>query len=182
MWLVVGLGNPGTEYANHRHNVGFMVVDRLAERWGLTSQFRQKFGALLAQKDGAVLCKPQEFMNLSGQAVQRTQHFYKIPSTATLVVHDELDLPFGKLKVKAGGGHGGHNGLRSMIEDCGPAFLRVRVGIGKPDDKERVVGHVLSGFSKVEKPELENLINLAADAVESVLRVGPSAAMNKFNT
>lgn len=181
MWLVVGLGNPGSEYANHRHNVGFMVVDRLAERWGLTNQFRQKFGAVLAQKDGAVLCKPQEFMNVSGQAVQRTQHFYKIPSTATLVIHDELDLPYGKLRVKVGGGHGGHNGLRSMIEDCGPAFLRVRVGIDKPGDKDRVVGHVLSGFSKSEKIELENVINRAADAVEAVLSVGPNVAMNQYN-
>lgn len=181
MWLVVGLGNPGTDYASHRHNIGFMVVDKLAERWGLTNQFRQKFGALLAQKDGAVLCKPQEFMNVSGQAVQRAQHFYKIPSTTTLVVHDELDLPFAKVRVKVGGGHGGHNGLRSMIEDCGPAFLRIRLGIGKPDDKERVVGHVLSAFSKTDKPLLDNFLGIAADAVEAVLRVGPSAAMNQYN-
>ncbi len=181
MWLVVGLGNPGTDYAQHRHNIGFMVVDVLAERWGLANQFRQKFGAMIAQKDGAVLCKPQEFMNTSGQATQRTQHFYKIPSTQTLVIHDELDLPFGKTRVKVGGGHGGHNGLRSMIEDCGPAFLRLRLGIGKPDDKDRVVGHVLNPFNKVEKTELPKFLDIAADAVEAVLRVGPSAAMNQYN-
>ena len=181
MRLVVGLGNPGREYRDTRHNIGFMVVDELARRWKATG-WREKFGGEIAQTQDIVMLRPQEYMNVSGQAVQRTQAFYKIEPQQTIVLHDEIDLPFGKLRVKVGGGHGGHNGLRSIIQMTGDAFVRVRCGVGKPDGgKERVTGHVLGGFSKAEQSELPFLIGGAADAVQMVLEKGPLAAMNKVN-
>lgn len=181
MWLVVGLGNPGREYEHTRHNIGFMVVDELARRWKAPG-FRSKFGGEIALTNDIVLLKPQEYMNVSGQAVGRTSTFYKIAAEQTIVVHDEIDLPFGKLRVKVGGGHGGHNGLRSIIQMTGDAFLRVRCGLGKPvGGKEKVTGHVLGGFSKAEQTELPFLIGGAADAVQLVLDKGPTIAMNKVN-
>ena len=182
MWLVVGLGNPGQEYERTRHNIGFMVADELAHRWKAPG-WREKFGGEIAQTQAIVVLRPQEYMNVSGQAVQRTQAFYKIGPEQTIVVHDEIDLPFGKLRVKVGGGHGGHNGLRSIIQNTGDAFIRVRCGVGKPDGgKDRVTGHVLGGFSKAEQHELPFLIGGAADAVQIVLEKGATAAMNKVNT
>jgi peptidyl-tRNA hydrolase, PTH1 family len=179
MWLVVGLGNPGREYADTRHNIGFMVIDELARRWKL-SGWRSKFGGEVAQEKDIVVLKPQEYMNLSGAAVQRTKAFYK--AEQIVVVHDEIDLPFGKLRVKVGGGHGGHNGLRSIIENIGGEFIRVRCGVGKPQQgKDRVVGHVLGGFSKSEREELPFLVGGAGDAVELIMDKGPTAAMNKVN-
>ncbi len=179
MLLVVGLGNPGREYADTRHNIGFMVMDELARRWNL-SGWRSKFGGEVAQEKDIVALKPQEYMNLSGQAVQRTKQFYK--ADQIVVIHDEIDLPFGKLRVKVGGGHGGHNGLRSIIENVGAEFVRVRCGVGKPlQGKERVVGHVLGGFSKSEREELPFLVGGAADAVELILKKGATAAMNAVN-
>jgi PTH1 family peptidyl-tRNA hydrolase len=182
MWLVVGLGNPGSDYESTRHNIGFMVIDELARRWKLPG-WRAKFGGEIAQQDQVIVLKPQEFMNVSGQSVQRTLAFYKLEPQQTIVVHDEIDLPFGRLKVKVGGGHGGHNGLRSIIQMVGDGFVRVRCGVGKPNGgKERVTGHVLGGFSKAESQELPFLVGGAADAVELVLAKGPIAAMNKTNT
>jgi len=181
VWLVVGLGNPGREYEHTRHNIGFMVADELARRWNAAA-YRSKFGGEIAQAKDIVVLKPQEYMNVSGQAVQRTQAFYKIEPKDTIVVHDEIDLPFGKLRVKVGGGHGGHNGLRSIIQMTGDAFLRVRCGMGKPvGGKEKVTGHVLGGFSKAEQTELPFLIGGAADAVQMILDKGATAAMNKVN-
>jgi len=179
--LVVGLGNPGSDYEHTRHNIGFMVVDELARRWNAPG-WRSKFGGEIAQAKDIVVLKPQEYMNVSGQAVQRTQAFYKVEPKDTIIVHDEIDLPFGKLRVKVGGGHGGHNGLRSIIQMTGDAFLRVRCGVGKPNGgKDRVTGHVLGGFSKVEQNELPFLIGGAADAVQLILEKGATTAMNKVN-
>src|SRR5215472_1807219 len=128
------------------------------------------------------MLKPQEYMNVSGQAVQRTQAFYKIEPQETIVVHDEVDLPFGKLRVKVGGGHGGHNGVRSVIGNIGDGFIRVRCGVGKPNGgKERMTGHVLGGFSKLEEQELPFMIGGAADAVQLILDKGTTIAMNKVN-
>lgn len=181
MLLIVGLGNPGREYEHTRHNIGFMVVDELARRWGVAG-WRDKFGGELAQHKDVVMLKPQEYMNVSGQAVQRTQAFYKIEPKDTVVIHDEIDLPFGKLRVKVGGGHGGHNGLRSIIQMTGDAFIRVRCGVGKPNGgKDKVTGHVLGGFSKAEQTELPFLVGGAADAVQMVLDKGTTIAMNKVN-
>src|SRR4051812_811173 len=134
------------------------------------SSWKSKFGGEVAQKDQTVLFKPQEYMNVSGPPTQRTAAFYKIEANQNVVIHDEIDLDFGRLKVKVGGGHGGHNGLRSLTEQLGPDFIRVRCGVGKPSGgKEKVVGHVLGGFSKDEQQELPFLVGGAADAVELIL-------------
>jgi PTH1 family peptidyl-tRNA hydrolase len=181
VWLVVGLGNPGDEYEHTRHNIGFMVADELANRWKMAG-WRDKFGGQIAQLKDLVVLKPQEYMNVSGQALQRTQAFYKLEPKDTIVIHDEIDLPFGKLRVKVGGGHGGHNGLRSIIQMTSDAFVRVRCGVGKPTGgKEKVTGHVLGGFSKAEQTELPFLVGGAVDAVELILEKGVTAAMNKIN-
>jgi PTH1 family peptidyl-tRNA hydrolase len=187
LWLVVGLGNPGREYEATRHNVGFMVADELARRWNISS-WRSNFGGEIVQTDQIVLLKPQEFMNVSGQAVQRTQTFYRIALSQTIVIHDEIDLQFGRLRIKVAGGHGGHNGLRSIMQMVGDGFVRVRCGVGKParaerpDFNDRVLGHVLGGFNQSEKKELPFLIGGAADVVERIIDKGPVAAMNQFNT
>ena len=179
---MVGLCNPGREYADTRHNIGFMVADELCRRWQL-GVWKNKFGGEIAQKGDQIALKPLEYMNLSGQAVQRAAQFYKVSPTEIIVIHDEIDLPFGKLRVKAGGGHGGHNGLRSISENIGETYLRVRCGISKPiGGKERVTGHVLGGFSKAEREELPFLVGGAADAVEMIVNKGVTAAMNKMNT
>jgi PTH1 family peptidyl-tRNA hydrolase len=182
VWLIVGLGNPGREYEHTRHNIGFMVADELARRWTMPS-WKSKFGGEVAQKDQSVILKPQEYMNVSGPPTQKAAAFYKVEPQQIVVVHDELDLEFGTLRVKVGGGHGGHNGLRSLIEQIGADFLRVRCGVGKPSGgKDKVTGHVLGGFSKSEQIELPFLVGGAADAVELILQKGPTAAMNKVNT
>ena len=185
MWLLVGLGNPGPEYADNRHNIGFMVLDELRRRLSASAGSR-KFGSELGQADRAgvrlYLQKPMEYMNVSGQAVQRAMAFYRIEPKQVVVIHDEIDLPFGKLRVKVGGGHGGHNGLRSISGNIGADYLRIRCGVGRPSGgKEHVVGHVLAGFSKAEQKELPELIGRAADAIEAVLDHGAQRAMNEYN-
>jgi len=191
-WLVIGLGNPGRDYADNRHNVGFMVVDELAARLGSSpGAFRSKFGSELLSLDvrgqRVHLQKPQEFMNVSGGPVQRAMAFFRIPLAQVLVIHDEIDLPFLRLQVKIGGGHGGHNGLRSISQAIGPDYLRLRVGVGRPagagqgDSRERVTGHVLGNFSRAEREELSVALARACDAVELILERGATSAMNAFN-
>jgi len=185
MWLVVGLGNPGREYAGNRHNVGFEVVMELAAR-AKAPPLREKFGAEIGEAtirgERVLLCKPMEFMNVSGQAVARVAKFWKIPPASIVVVHDDLDLPFGRLKLGAGGGHGGNNGVRSVIADLGsPDFLRVRFGIGRPAGGGDAANHVLADFSRAEQKDLPDLRASAADAVEEILANGLTAAMNRFN-
>ena len=185
MWLVVGLGNPGQEYAGNRHNIGFEVVAELAAR-AKASPLREKFGAALGEAsirgERVLLCKPMEFMNVSGQAVARVAGFWKVPVTDTIVVHDDLDIPFGRMKLGAGGGHGGHNGLRSITADLGDAgFARVRLGIGRPGGGRDAADHVLGDFSRAEAAELPELRMLAADAVEAIVNHGLTVAMNRFN-
>ncbi len=160
MLLVVGLGNPGSDYARNRHNVGFMAVDGIVRRYRLSS-FRNKFQGQMAEGEvaGRRICvlKPMTFMNRSGDSVLGAQRFFKVP-------HDELDLAHGKLKVKRGGGHAGHNGLRSIHARLGDSYRRVRIGIGHPGDKDRVVGHVLKDFSRDEAGEVERMIEAIAEA------------------
>jgi peptidyl-tRNA hydrolase, PTH1 family len=185
MWLIVGLGNPGREYAGNRHNAGFMVADLLAERWGVAG-FRAKFGGQVADArvgaERAVLLKPQGFMNCSGQVVAPAVRFFNVEPGNLVVVHDELDLDFGRLKVKVGGGHGGHNGLRSIFADLGtPEFVRVRLGIGRPPPRMEGADYVLQNFSRAEGRELPFLLGDAADAVELILQAGVVSAMNRFN-
>lgn len=186
MWLVVGLGNPGREYAGNRHNIGFEVVAELAAR-AKAPPMREKFGAELAEAtlrgERVLLCKPMEFMNVSGQPVARVAKFWKIAPAATIVVHDDLDLPFGRLRLGAGGGHGGNNGVRSLLADLGTAdFLRVRFGVGRPAPGGDAADYVLSDFSRAEQRELPDLRMQAADAVEEILASGLMTAMNRFNT
>ena len=184
MHLLVGLGNPGPKYVENRHNVGFMVIERLAARLG-GSAFREKFkGVTLkvpAGADDVVLLMPMTFMNLSGESVHKAMAFYDIPIERVLVVHDELDLEFADLRIKMGGGTAGHNGLRSMVQHCGGNdFNRLRFGIGRPRSG-RPDAHVLSNFSAEERAELDDLIEAAVDMALAVVAHGPREAMNRFN-
>jgi peptidyl-tRNA hydrolase, PTH1 family len=186
MFLVVGLGNPGRQYQGNRHNVGFRIVEQLAARAGASSP-RAKYGAELYEialgAERVLLCKPMEFMNVSGQAVRQLAGFHKIPAARTIVVHDELDVPFGRLKLGTGGGAGGHNGIRSIIAELGtPDFARVRVGVDRPPPGWQGADYVLANFTGAEQKDLPALIDLAADAVEEIVARGLPAAMNKFNT
>lgn len=154
MFLVVGLGNPGSGYAANRHNIGFMAADELVRRYSF-GPWRKKFQGQISEGElngeKVLVLKPETFMNLSGQSVGEVLRFYKIPVEDVIVLHDELDLPPGKLRVKRGGGHGGHNGLKSIDAHCGKEYRRVRLGIGHPGEKSRVHGHVLGDFSKAEQ-------------------------------
>lgn len=167
MKLLVGLGNPGREHAGQRHNVGFMAVDRIHERHGF-GPWRRKFRAQLTEgrigSEKVLLMKPETYMNRSGDAVAEAVRFYKLTPEDVIVFHDELDLAPGKLRVKKGGGHAGHNGLRSIQAHLGPDFWRVRIGIGHPGDKARVIGWVLGDFAKADAAWLEPLLDAIADA------------------
>ncbi|MCP4447818.1 MAG: aminoacyl-tRNA hydrolase [Myxococcales bacterium] len=187
MWIIAGLGNPGRRYEKTRHNVGFEVVDELVRRH-MQSGLRTKFGGEAATglvgTTKVLLLKPMEFMNKSGFAVQRATQFHDTDPEHLLVIHDELDLPPARLRLKSGGGHGGNNGLRSIIEQLGSRdFLRIRVGIGKPAAGFEGAGadHVLSPFDSREIPEMQDAINRAADAAEAIVALGMTVAMNDFN-
>lgn len=186
MVLVVGLGNPGREYETHRHNVGFRVVDAIREGRGWP-EYKGKFSAVWTRGVLAghpvSLLKPQGYMNLSGDSVQPAAAFLKVPPESIIVVHDELDLPWKDIRVKVGGGHAGHNGVRSIIERLGSAaFVRVRVGIGSPARGGRdAADWVLSSFDPVEREELPEVLAEAVRAVESIVELGPAAAMNRVN-
>ena len=177
MLLLVGLGNPGPSYRDNRHNVGFMAVDAIHGRWRL-GPFRNKYQGELAEGviDGekVLLLKPQTYMNESGRSVQAVMTFYKLKPADLIVFHDELDLAAGKLRVKKGGGHAGHNGLRSIQAHIGPDFRRVRIGVGHPGDKDRVIGHVLKDFSKEDRTWLEPLLDGIAEGVDRLV-VGDDA-------
>jgi peptidyl-tRNA hydrolase, PTH1 family len=186
--LVVGLGNPGREHENQRHNVGFMVADALrsAEGW---PEYKAKWNALWTRGDLAgqpvTLLKPQTYMNLSGESVQPAAAFLKVEPQDIVVVHDELDLPWRDVRIKMGGGHAGHNGIRSILERLGtPDFARVRVGVGKPPPGfwGRVADWVLSAFDPAERAELPDVTGRAVDAVRRIARDGLPPAMKETNT
>jgi PTH1 family peptidyl-tRNA hydrolase len=182
--LVVGLGNPGSQYAGTRHNIGWLVMDRLAERAGWTGKGRQRDSSNVAMGRfrglDLTLVKPLTFMNDSGVAVRKVLAREHAPLTDVLVVADDFALPFGKLRFREGGGAGGHNGLRSIIEELGTEkFGRLRVGIGEPD--QSAVDHVLTRFAPDEQQRLDELLDAAADAVEAWAREGTSKAANRFN-
>jgi PTH1 family peptidyl-tRNA hydrolase len=182
--IVVGLGNPGREYGSTRHNVGFMTVDELAGRWGATA-WREKFSALVAEYRGAetvLLVKPQTYMNLSGQAVAAFVRFYKLNVDDVIVVYDDIDLPAGRLRLRPGGGAGGHRGIESLFDHLGSdAFARVRIGVGRPPEYMEAADYVLSRFSPEEQPLMAEAVKRAADAVEAVLKVGLAKAANEYN-
>lgn len=183
MLLVVGLGNPGPKYANTRHNVGFMVLDRVADALK-AGPYREKFSGVFTRVNtpDVVLLKPMTFMNLSGESVQAAMKFFKLETKDILVVYDELDLAFGDCRLKLGGGAAGHNGIKSMIQHCGgDGFGRLRVGIGKPRHGD-ASPHVLGEFSASERAELGDVLSHAALGVQSVIDKGIASAMNAFNT
>ncbi|MCB0909092.1 MAG: aminoacyl-tRNA hydrolase [Nocardioidaceae bacterium] len=191
-WLIVGLGNPGPTYAGHRHNIGYRVVDELAERMG---------GGLRAHKSGradvlegrlsppgrraprVVLARARSYMNQTGGPVAGLMAFYKVTADHVIVVHDELDLPFGSMRVKLGGGDNGHNGLRSLRSALGTGdFYRVRVGVGRPPGRQDVADFVLSDYATVERKELPFQIGDAADAVEMLVQSGLAQTQQRFNS
>jgi peptidyl-tRNA hydrolase, PTH1 family len=185
MHLLLGLGNPGRRYAGTRHNAGFMVLDRIAQRCG-SSCSQKQFGALVARArlgdSAVVLAKPQSFMNLSGQPAASLRGFYKVDVADTIVVHDEVDLPFGAVRVKCGGGHGGHNGLKDLQHRLGSNdFIRVRVGVSRPPPGEETAEYVLSPFDGEEATALDAVLERAADAVGLIVEHGATAAMNRVN-
>lgn len=183
--LIVGLGNPGPKYAGHRHNIGFLVADELADQWGAPG-FREKFQGeytkvSLGEQD-VIILKPLTYMNLSGESVQPAMHFFRVPLERVICIHDELDLPFGEVRLKVGGGTAGHNGLKSLVQQCGgPDFVRCRMGIGRPADKRPAHAYVLSDFSPEEAPRLTETIDQAVAMLREVVVEGPIHAMNRFH-
>jgi PTH1 family peptidyl-tRNA hydrolase len=191
LFLVVGLGNPGKKYERNRHNVGFMAVEHLARTHGMPD-FKEKFSGVWTKGEISVgstrypvaLLEPGTFMNLSGDCVQPAAAFLKVEPKSIIVVHDELDLPWRDVRLKIGGGHAGHNGLRSLIDRLGtPDFVRVRVGVGRPPPgfKGDVADYVLQNFDSMETVELPEVIDRACAAVETVVAKGAQAAMNVLN-
>ena len=182
MRLWVGLGNPGAKYAGNRHNIGFMAVDRIAEAHGF-GPWRSRFQALTAEGTLAgnkvMLLKPQTFMNLSGQSVGEAMRFLKLAPLEVTVFHDEIDLAPAKLKVKTGGGHAGHNGLRSLHQHIGDAYHRVRLGVGHPGHKDAVPGYVLHDFAKADQPWLDDLLRGIEDGAPALAQGDWAAFQNK---
>lgn len=182
MLLFAGLGNPGAKYANNRHNVGFMAADAIARRHSF-SPWSKKFQGLICEGtlggEKIVLIKPQTFMNLSGQSVGEALRFYKLELSALTVFYDEIDLAEGKLRIKTGGGAGGHNGIRSIDGHLGNAYRRVRIGVGHPGVKEMVQHHVLGDFDKVDREWLEPLLDAIADNAAMIVKGDESGFMNK---
>lgn len=182
MHLAIGLGNPGASYAKHRHNVGFMALAEICEVHGF-SKPQQKFGGALAE--GKIAGKrvlaffPLRYMNCSGEPAGELARFYKIPLERVTVFHDELDLPLAKIRVKTGGGHGGHNGLKSLDAHLGEGYKRVRIGIGHPGAKELVHGHVLSDFMPEERKTMAALLRVMAEQVPLLLDGDDAGFMNK---
>lgn len=185
MFLVVGLGNPGARYASTRHNIGFDVAAALAARWSLP-EARSQYGCLL--QDGqiaqqrALLAQPQKYMNLSGQPVASLMGYYKVPLDRVVVVHDEMGLPWAAVRARAGGGHGGHNGLRDLIAHIGAGFVRVRVGIGRPPKGWDPADFVLGRWSGEEQAALEGVVDTACTVVECILQEGLVIAQNRFHS
>lgn len=184
MLLIAGLGNPGPQYAGQRHNVGFMAADEIHRRHSF-APWSRKFSALVAEGriggEKVLLIKPQTFMNLSGQAVGEAMRFYKLEPKDLLVLYDELDLAPAKVRVKTGGGSGGHNGIKSIDAHCGKDYRRVRIGIGHPGDKARVTAHVLGDFAKADQEWLEPMLEAIADNTDMLVKGDDSGFMNKVS-
>ena len=184
-YLIVGLGNPGRDYRDNRHNVGFMLIDRLAARLGVAFS-RMESRALVTKGEHAerriILAKPQTFMNLSGQAVGALARYYKIPLENLIIAYDEVDLPFGSLRIRASGGSGGHKGISSVIERLGTEDIpRLRIGISRPPGRKEAADYVLQDFTNSECKELPAILDQAVEAVLVFIEQGINAAMNKYN-
>jgi PTH1 family peptidyl-tRNA hydrolase len=178
-WLVVGLGNPGAKYAGNRHNIGAVIIEELASDRGVNLK-SHKSGCLVGEAGPMVLARPTSYMNESGRPVAGLLRFYKSEPANLLVVHDELDIPFGDIRVKFGGGVAGHNGLKSIAQSIGTKeFVRIRFGVSRPPGQRDAAGHVLSDFSKKEREDLPSLIDRAMDAVGTIVTDGVERAMNE---
>ncbi|MCO6387684.1 aminoacyl-tRNA hydrolase [Aliihoeflea sp. 40Bstr573] len=182
MRIIAGLGNPGSKYENNRHNVGFMAADAIARRHAF-APWSKKFQALISTgtigTEKVLLIKPQTFMNLSGQAVGEALRFHKAATSDLIVLYDELDLDPGKVRIKTGGGHGGHNGIKSIDAHCGKDYTRVRIGIGHPGIREMVTNHVLGDFAKADHDWLDPLLDAFADHAELLAKGDDAGFMNK---
>jgi peptidyl-tRNA hydrolase, PTH1 family len=179
--LVAGLGNPGLQYSGTRHNVGFLVIDCLGGKKGVTFSRSAAWGSELGKWGGILLIKPLIYMNRTGEVIGRFAHYFKIRPEEILVVVDDVALPIGRLRLRPGGSDGGHNGLKSIIVHLGETFMRLRVGIGGSSDAEGLSDHVLGEFDRSEKPTIDRAIERAAEAIEHVARNGIGSAMNNFN-
>jgi peptidyl-tRNA hydrolase, PTH1 family len=179
--LVAGLGNPGRQYSGTRHNIGFMVIDFLAGKHGLTFSKSTTWNSELGKWGEIYLIKPLTYMNRSGDAIGRFAHYFKIDSEKILVVVDDVALPLGRLRLRAAGSDGGHNGLKSIIVHLGESFMRLRMGVGGTNTSEQLVDHVLGEFDPSEKPKIDRAIERAAEAVEQVAENGIESAMNLYN-
>lgn len=187
-WLVVGLGNPGPAYARNRHNVGFLIADLMADRAGVRFGRHRRAVAEVAEcrlgfgGPRVVLAEPLTYMNLSGGPVAALSAFYKVPAERIIAVHDDMDIPYGQLRAKVGGGEGGHNGLRSMTKSLGTRdYLRVRFGIGRPPGRQDPADFVLSDFGAAERKELDFLVDRAADLTEAIVTRGLEWAQNTYH-
>ena len=185
MRLIVGLGNPGSQYENTRHNAGFMVVDKLAGEFGISvnkNKFDVRYGRGAIEGHEVMLAKPMAFMNRSGWPVQKLAAYFKINSKDLMVVHDDIDLAFGRLEIKEKGGHGGHKGLKSIIHAVGEdEFVRLRIGVGRSEAGSSVSDHVLGPFFGDESKRLDSVLIRARDAVVTILMEGSKVGMNRFN-
>ncbi len=187
MWAIIGLGNPGTKYTLTRHNIGFLAVDALARSFGgeiTKSEFKALTLKLKADEEEIILVKPQTYMNLSGESVVPLMQYYKIEADHILVVHDEVDLPFERMKIQRNRGSGGHNGIKSISEQLGHQdYARLRLGVGRPANTNiPIPDYVLQNFLEDEQNKLTDFLNLAGDAIESCIFDGVERASNKFNT
>ena len=186
MYLIIGLGNPGSRYQQTRHNIGFMVLEDIAARWEVDIK-QKSFEALWNRGKvagaNALLAMPQTYMNLSGNAVRRLQDYFKVDTGNVIVIHDDLDLPFGTMRLKAGGGDAGHKGLKSILNCLGSAdFMRVRMGIGKPVGRTPVEDYVLQKFNQDESDRLQQIIQTASEATADIIQSGLQQAMAKHHT
>ena len=183
--LVVGLGNPGKAYEDTRHNAGFLVADKIAQDFNISlnkTKFDTVFGRGFIEDADVLLVKPMAFMNRSGPPLQKMAHYFRIPGEDMLIIHDDIDLAFGRLKIKEKGGHGGHNGIRSLMDAFGGGdFMRLRIGVGRSEAGSDVTGHVLGKFNTDQSQLLSRIITSARDAVVTVLGHGAKVGMNLFN-
>jgi len=180
MHLIVGLGNIGDKYQLTRHNIGFLVIDEITKNLNTSNINKSNFKSDLFKSGYNLYSKPKTYMNLSGEAVYAIKEYYKLENENIIVIHDDLDLPFGSVKFKIGGGHGGHNGLKSIDSYIGKDYIRVRVGIGKPQDKTQVANYVLSNFSKEELNKLEDIISHTIKAIDALKVEDIDVVKSKF--
>ena len=181
MFLIAGLGNPGSKYSLTRQNIGFLVIDEITKNLSVKTNInKSNFVADITKSSNTLLVKPQTFMNESGKSIVSIADYYDIANEEMIIIHDDLDLPFGTVKYKIGGGHGGHNGLRSIDAHMGKDYIRIRVGIGKPENKSDVANYVLSNFSKVELKDLEAIISHIIKSIEALRTLKIDEVKSKY--